>query len=94
MSPLLQTLLRARRRAVRLRQRHDAVRVLQVGLQGFLVGGLQHVVQVLCFPAKVTVESPVTPRENTTSCYCEGSRSFAERCTRAYRTLSKTGPVS
>lgn len=73
MNSLLQTLLRAGRRAIRLRQRHDAVRVLQVGLQGLLVGGLQCVVQVFRFSAEVTVEPPVTPRGNTTSCYCEGT---------------------
>lgn len=58
---LLEALLGAGGRAVRLRQRHHAVRALEVGLQGLLVGGLQRVVQVLCLPAEVTVETPVTP---------------------------------
>lgn len=60
---LLQTLLRGRRGAVRLGQRHDAVRAPQVRLQGLLIGGLQGLEQVLCLPAVVTMESPVAPGE-------------------------------
>ena len=56
---LLQTLLGGGGRAVRLRQRHDAVRALQVGLQGLLIGRLQRLEQVLRLPAVVTMETPV-----------------------------------
>lgn len=36
-----------------------------MGLQGLLVGGLEGVVQVLCFSAEVTVKTPVAPRGDT-----------------------------
>lgn len=58
---LLETLLGAGGGAIRLWQGHNAVRVLQMRLQGLLVGGLQSVVQMLCLSAEVTVETPVTP---------------------------------
>ena len=58
---LLETLLGAGGGAIRLWQGHDAVRVLQMRLQGLLVGRLQGVVQMLCLSAEVTVETPVTP---------------------------------
>ncbi len=58
---LLQTLLGRRGGTVRLRQRHNAVRALQVRLQGLLIGGLQRLEQMLRLPAVVTVETPVAP---------------------------------
>lgn len=60
---LLEALLRGRGRAVRLRQRHDAVRAAQVRLQGLLIGGLQRLEQVLGLAAVVAVETPVAPEE-------------------------------
>lgn len=66
---LLETLLGAGGGAIRLGQGHDAVRVLQMRLQGLLVGRLQGVVQMLCLSAEVTVETPVTP--GTKAQYCE-----------------------
>lgn len=58
---LLETLLGAGGRAIWLGQGNDAVRVLQMWLQGLLVRRLQGVVQMLCLSAEVTVETPVTP---------------------------------
>lgn len=59
---LLEALLRWRRRSVRLRQRHDAVRALQVRLEGSLIGGLQGMEEMLCLPRVVTMESPIAPK--------------------------------
>lgn len=59
--PLLQTLLGGRGRAVGLRQRHDAVRALEVRLEGLLIGGLQRLEQMLRLPAVVTMETPIAP---------------------------------
>lgn len=58
---LLEALLRWGRRSVRLRQRHDAVRALQVRLEGLLIGGLQGMEEMLRLPNVVTVKSPVAP---------------------------------
>lgn len=66
---LLETLLGAGGGAIRLWQGHNAVRVLQMRLQGLLVGGLQGVVQMVCLSAEVTVETPVTPGNKARCCY-------------------------
>lgn len=65
---LLETLLGAGGGAIRLWQGHDAVRVLQMRLQGLLVGRLQGVVQMLCLSAEVTVETPVAPGNKAQHC--------------------------
>lgn len=58
---LLETLLGGGRGAVGLGEGHDAVRSLQVRLQGLLIGRLQRLKQMLRFPAELTVETPITP---------------------------------
>lgn len=58
---LLQTLLGGRRGPVGLGEGHHAVGALQVRLQGLLIGGLQHLEQVLRLAAVVAVEAPVAP---------------------------------
>lgn len=58
---LLKTLLWRRRGTVRLGQRHNAVRALQVRLEGLLISGLKRLEQMLCLPTVVTMETPVAP---------------------------------
>lgn len=56
----LEALLWAGGGTVRLRQWHNAVRTLQVRLDGLLIGRFQSLKQVLCLSAVVPMKSPIT----------------------------------
>lgn len=61
----LEALLRGGGGAVGGWQRHQTVPAPQVSLQGFLIGRLQALEQLLRLPAEVTVETPVTPETDS-----------------------------